>query len=98
MTHVCDPSSGDDCRQEEGDAPAIADPPSIRRLLRALSTLRVWPALRLKHSARRQRAVRLHLMNAYLLKDMGLARVEDEDFERLGPLTFRSSEEESEPR
>lgn len=93
MTHVCDPSSGDDCRQEEGDAPAIADPPSIWRWLRALSTLRVWPALRLRRSTKRQRIVRLHLMNAYLLRDMGLARVEDEDVERLRPLTFRSYEE-----
>jgi hypothetical protein len=94
MTDLCDPSCGDDRRPEEGDAPAIADTPSIRRWLRALSTLRLWP----KRSARGQRAVRLHLMNAYMLKDMGLARAEDEERERLRLLMLRSHEEEVECR
>jgi hypothetical protein len=88
MTDLCDPSSGDDCRNEERDAPAIADMPSIRRWLRALSILRLWPALRSRRVHKRQRIIRLHLMNAYLLKDMGLERVEDE--ERLRPLTSGS--------
>lgn len=77
MTDLCDPSSGDDCRDEERDAPAIANMPSVRRLLRAISIF--W----LKRPHKRQRAIRLHLMNAHLLKDMGLTRVEDEDVERL---------------
>jgi hypothetical protein len=83
MTDLCDPSSGDDCRNEEGDAPAIADTPSIRRWLRALSILRLWPVLRPKPLHKRQRAIRLHLMNAYLLKDMGLERFDDESVRRL---------------
>src|SRR5262249_25088766 len=94
MTDLCDPSSGDDCRNEEGDAPAIARMPSIWRWLRALSTFGLWPALRLKSSHKKQRAIRLHRMNAYLLKDMGLVRVEDEDVERLRPFLFHSREDD----
>jgi hypothetical protein len=90
MTDLCDPSSGDDCRKEDRDAPAIAGMPSIWRWLRALSTLRLWPATPTK----RQRIVRLHLLNAHLLKDLGLERVEYLDVERLRPLMFRSREED----
>jgi hypothetical protein len=92
MTDLCDPSSGDDCRNEERDAPAIADMPSIRRWLRALSILRLWPALRSARPHKRQRIIRLHLMNAYLLKDMGLERMEDEKSVRR--LIHRSREED----
>ena len=94
MTHLCDPSSDDDCREKERDAPAIADMPSIWRWLRALSNLRIRPASRLKRSHKRQRAIRIHLVNAYLLKDIGLARMEDDDIERLRPFLFRSQEED----
>jgi uncharacterized protein YjiS (DUF1127 family) len=85
MTDVCDPSSGDDCRDEERDAPAIANMPSVRRLLRALSIF--W----LKRPPKRQRIIRLHLMSAYLLKDIGLERLEDEESVRR--LIDRSGEE-----
>ena len=90
MTDVCDDtSSGDGRRNEDRDAPAIAGMPSIWRWLRALSISRLWPAAQ----PRRQRAVRLHLMNAYLLKDIGLERVDDLDVERLRHMMLRSPEE-----
>lgn len=86
MSNLYDPSSGDTCRDEERDAPVVADMPSIWRWLRAISNLQLWQAQR----RQRQRTVRLHLMNAYLLKDMGLERVEDQDAERLRRLMLRS--------
>jgi len=86
MTDLCDPSSGDDCRNEERDAPAIANMPSIWRWLRALSISR----LRRPHS--KQRIIRLHLMSAHLLKDIGLERMEDEESMRL--LIHRSREKD----
>jgi hypothetical protein len=94
MSNLCDPSSGDTCRDEERDAPVTADMPSIWRWLRAISNLQLRQAQRRK----RQRTARLHLMNAYLLKDMGLERVEDDDVERLRPLKLRSQAEGDEGR
>lgn len=76
MTDLCDPSPGDSGREKERDAPAIANMPSIWRWLRALSTLRLKP------SRPRQRAIGLHFMNDHLLKDIGLARMDDEDAAR----------------
>jgi hypothetical protein len=96
MTNLCGPSSGDDCRSEEGDAPAIASMPSVWRWLRALSTLRPWPALPPRQQHVRQRIIRHHLMSAYLLKDMGLERIEDEESVRR--LIYRLREEYEEVR
>ncbi|MGE3877319.1 MAG: hypothetical protein AB7F74_30535 [Parvibaculaceae bacterium] len=76
MTDLCDPSPGDSGREKERDAPAIANMPSIWRWLRALSTLRLKPP------RPRQRAIGLHFMNDHLLKDIGLARMDDEDAAR----------------
>jgi hypothetical protein len=88
MLDLCDPSPGDNDWEKERDAPAIANMPSIWRWLRALL---IWPASRLTPSHTRQRAVRrLHLMNAYLLNDVGLARLDDE--ERVHPFVYRSRE------
>jgi uncharacterized protein YjiS (DUF1127 family) len=93
MTNLYDPSSGEDCRNEEGDAPAIAGLPPVWRWLRALSSLRLLPVSWLKPSHKRRRTLQLHRMNDYLLKDLGLVRVEDEDVERLRALMFRSQDE-----
>jgi len=81
VTDLCDPPSGDDCRDGERDAPAIANMPSIWRWLRALSSICLRPALRRK---RRHRAIRLHRLNDYMLKDIGLIRTEDNGREHEG--------------
>ena len=77
MTGACDPLSDDCCAKRERDAPATARIHSIWRLLRALSD---WRAnLVTRHCARNaRRVIRLHRMNDYMLKDMGLTRLDDE--------------------
>lgn len=87
MTDICDPSSGDNDREKEGDAPATANSPSVWRSLWALSTS--W--LGVRQSRRKQRTPRLHRMNNHLLRDLGLIRTDDEDpkLERLFPFQRR---------
>jgi uncharacterized protein YjiS (DUF1127 family) len=97
MTDICDPSPGDSDREKDRDAPAIVNPPSVWRWLRALSTLRRTLSAR-QEARRRRRLLRLHRMNDYMLKDIGLTRsdYEDPSCESLHPLMlpFRRSDEE----
>jgi uncharacterized protein YjiS (DUF1127 family) len=75
MTDICDPPSGDDDGSGERDAPAIASPPSIWRLLRALSLLPrrlVTPATEPRRV--RPSSARLHRLTDYQLRDIGLGR------------------------
>lgn len=91
MTDICDPSSGDNDREKEEDAPATANSPSVWRSLRALSSS--W--LGLRQLSRKQRTLRLHRMNSHLLRDMGLTRMDDENLklERHCPLPLQRQEE-----
>lgn len=84
MTDLADPPSD---RKGERDAPAIADMPPSWRLLRALSGLKRKLAARFG-TARRNRSLRFYRMNEHMLRDIGLARVEDEERgpERAHPL------------
>lgn len=66
MTCSCDAPSGDDDREEPADAPAIAAIlPQARRLLRALFA-------RPHTAGEKPRLARLHRLNDYQLKDIGL--------------------------
>jgi uncharacterized protein YjiS (DUF1127 family) len=66
MTCSCDAPSGDDDREAPADAPAIAAIlPQVRRLLRALFA-------RPHASDETPRLTRLHRLNDYQLKDIGL--------------------------
>jgi uncharacterized protein YjiS (DUF1127 family) len=66
MTCSCDAPSGDDDREEPADAPAIAAIlPQARRLLRALF-------VRPHAGDEAPRLAKLHRLNDYQLKDIGL--------------------------
>lgn len=79
MTDITDPPSD---RKGERDAPAIADMPPSWRLLRALSNFRHKLA-----AHRKSRCLRLHRVNEHMLRDIGLARMADDEraLERLHP-------------
>jgi len=66
MTSSCDAPSGDDDREEQADAPAIAEAvPRARRLLRAVFA---HPHA----TGEKPRLARLHRLSDYQLKDIGL--------------------------
>jgi len=76
---LCEPSSGDD-RKEEGDAPAIVGPPPTWRWLRALSLLQRWFAALAKEPVRIRPSLPLYRLTDYQLRDIGLALLENESF------------------
>ena len=69
MTDICDPSSSDNDREKEGDAPATVNSPSVWRSLWALSTSWLGLASRRREG---RRSARLHRLNAYMLRDIGV--------------------------
>jgi uncharacterized protein YjiS (DUF1127 family) len=92
MTGVCDPLSDDCCEESESDVPATA---KTWRLMRTFSN---WRANLIAHHHARnaRRVIRLHRMNDYMLRDMGLTRLDDERpaSEKLHPLPFCRSDDE----
>ncbi len=87
MSEIREFPCDEDHREEKADAPAVAATmPPVRRLLRAFFA---WLA-----SPDRHRLGSLDRMNSYMLRDIGLRRAGDEDYEteRMRPLMLPAEE------